>query len=165
MRNSTALPQRVSPFHHERILFFTHFCDCSIKTEHRCTCAKNSCNRVLVGTKVDRQFSTAFAFELTSGQWTRGTEDWVSAFDECEHHQLLDFVPFSLWTVFTDRRPLFSLNQDREMNTVLLQIFLHVEQQFEHLTRILFCDLLIRDVVEHRHEDDPCGVSFNLNNN
>ena len=24
------------------------------------------------------------------------------------------FVPFTLWTIFTDRRPLFSLNQDRE---------------------------------------------------
>ena len=43
-------------------VFFTHFCDCSVKTEliYRSNCAKNSCNRVLVGTIVDRQFSTAF---------------------------------------------------------------------------------------------------------
>ena len=57
-------------------IFFTHFCDCPVKTEliYRSNCAKNSCNRFQVGTIVDRQFSTAFAFELTSGQWTRGSE-------------------------------------------------------------------------------------------
>ena len=33
-----------------------------------------------IGTIVYRQFSTAFAFELTSGQWTRGAEDWMFAF-------------------------------------------------------------------------------------
>ena len=71
-------------------VFFTHFCDCSVKTEliYKSNCAKNSWNRVLVVTLVDRQFSTAFACELTSGQWTRGTEDWVSAFAECQHHFL-----------------------------------------------------------------------------
>ena len=53
-------------------IFFTYVCDCSVKTEliYRNNCAKNSFNRVLVGTIVDRQFSTAFALELTSGQWT-----------------------------------------------------------------------------------------------
>ena len=60
---------------------------------------RNSFNRFLVGTIVDRQFSTAFAFELTSGQWTRGSEDWMSAFADFYQHQLSDFVPFSLWTV------------------------------------------------------------------
>ena len=106
MKNSTVLPQRVSPFYHERFIFFTHFCDFSVKTELICrrNCAKNSCNRVLVGTIVDRQFSTAFALELTSGQWTCGSEDWVSAFCECHHHLFCHFVPFTLWT--TDRIPL-----------------------------------------------------------
>ena len=105
-------------------IFFTHFCDCTVKTEliYRSNCAKNSCNRFLVGTIVDRQFSTAFAFELTSGQWTRGSKDWMSAFSECDHHQFSHFVPFTLWTIFTDRIPL-SLNQDREMTIVLLRIF------------------------------------------
>ena len=39
---------------------------------------------------------------------TRGSEDWVCAFAEFYHHQLNNFVPFSLWTVFTNRVPLFS---------------------------------------------------------
>ena len=92
----------------KRFRFFTHFCDCSVKTEliYRSNSAKNSCNRVLVGTIVDRQFSTAFALKLTSGQWTRGSKDWVSAFCECHHHLFCHFVPFTLWTIFTDRIPL-----------------------------------------------------------
>ena len=57
-------------------IFFTHFCHCSVETEliYRSNCAKNSCNRFQVGTILDRQFSTTFAFELTSGQWTRGSK-------------------------------------------------------------------------------------------
>ena len=79
-------------------IFFTHFCDCSVKTEliYRNNCAKNICNRFLAGTMVDRQFSTAFAFEHSSGHWTRGSEDWVSAFCECHHHPFRHIVPFSL---------------------------------------------------------------------
>ena len=42
------------------------------KTEliYRSNCAKNSLNRLHIGTIVYRQFSMAFAFEPTSGQWT-----------------------------------------------------------------------------------------------
>ena len=42
MRNSIALRQRVAPFNHEGFVFFTHFCDCSVKTEliYRGNCAK-----------------------------------------------------------------------------------------------------------------------------
>ena len=58
-------------------------------------------------------------------------------------HLFCHFVPFTLWTIFTDRIPLFSLNQDREMTFVLLQIFLQIEKRVEHLTRILSCCLLI----------------------
>ena len=90
-------------------ILFTHFCDCSVKTEliYIKNCAKNSFNRRKVGAKVYRQFSTTFALKHTSGHWTRGSEDWMSAFCECQHHFLCDFVPFTLWTVFTDRIPLF----------------------------------------------------------
>ena len=108
MRNSIVLPQRVAPFYHEGLIFFTYLCDCSVKTEliYRSYCAKNSFNPRRVGLIVDRQFSTAFAFEPTSGQWTRGSKDWVSAFCECQHHLFRHFVPFTLWTIFTDRIPL-----------------------------------------------------------
>ena len=56
-------------------IFLTYFSDCSVKTEliYRGNCAKNSCNRVLIGTIVDRQFSTAFALELTL--WTM--DSWL----------------------------------------------------------------------------------------
>ena len=78
---------------------FTHFCDCSVKTEliYRSNCATNSLNRLIV----DRQFSTASALELTSGERTRGSEDWVSVFWESQHHLL----PLFLWTK-TEKWPL-----------------------------------------------------------
>ena len=88
-------------------IFFTHVCDCSVKTEliYRNYCAKNSFNRRKVGAIVYRQFPMAFAFEPTSGQWTCCTENWMSAFCEFQHHPFRHIVPVSLWTIFTDRRP------------------------------------------------------------
>ena len=90
-------------------IFFTHFCDCTVKTGliYINNCAKNSFNRCKVGAIVYRQFPTTFAFKHSSGQRTCGSEDWVSAFCECHHHLFCNFVPFTLWTVFTDGIPLF----------------------------------------------------------
>ena len=84
------------------------FWDCSVKTEqmNRNNCAKNSFKRLSIGTIMDRPFSTAFALEHSSGQWTRGSEDWVSAFCKFYPHLLRNSVPFSLWTVFTNWVPL-----------------------------------------------------------
>ena len=56
---------------------------------------KNSFNRVQIGTVVYRQFSTTFAFKRSSGQWTRGSNDWVFALCECHHHILCHLVPFT----------------------------------------------------------------------
>ena len=53
-------------------IFFTHFCDCSVKTEliYRKNCAKISFNRFFkVGAIVYRQFSTTFALKHTSAWW------------------------------------------------------------------------------------------------
>ena len=95
---------------------FTHFCDCSVKTEliYTNNCAKNSFNRFKVGAIVYRQFSTTFALKHSSGQWTRRSKDCVCAFTELKHHQLSNFVPFSLWTVFTNRVPLFLRSRSEE---------------------------------------------------
>ena len=41
----------------------------------------------------------AFAFELTSGQWTCSTENWTSALSEFQQHLVRDMIPDSLWTV------------------------------------------------------------------
>ena len=43
---------------------------------------------------------------------------------KCQHHLLCNSVPFSLWTVFTNRVPLFLLIQVRGITIVLLQISL-----------------------------------------
>ena len=85
--NQIVLSQWVLPFYRDRIhILHTFLCDCSVKTEliYRNNCAKNSFNRITISTEVYRQFSTTtFAFEHSSGQWTRGSEDWVCAFAEC----------------------------------------------------------------------------------
>ena len=58
--------------------FFTHVCDCSVKTELICrnNYVKNSLNCFLVGSKVNRQtvFRVLCFLELTPGQWSRCTE-------------------------------------------------------------------------------------------
>ena len=79
-------------------VFFAHFCDCYVKTEliHRLNCAKNSLNRIQIGTIVYRQFSTAFAFELTL--WTM--DSWHGRLDVCFRQILtsssLRFYPIHL---------------------------------------------------------------------
>ena len=41
----------------------------------------------------------SFAFELTSGQWSRSTKNWTSALSEFQQHPFCNFVPNSLRTV------------------------------------------------------------------
>ena len=114
-------------------MFFTHFRDCSVKTELVCRNneAKNSLNCFLSGNKVNQQFSVylqfsmSFAFELTSGQWSRGTENRTSPFGEFFEHLLLDVVPDSLWTVLFARH--FSLSfvpQEMSLNIYIMELFL-----------------------------------------
>ena len=84
MRNSIASDNVLHRSILKGFVFFTHFCDSSVKTEliYINNCAKNRNNRISMGTEVYRQFSMAFAFEPTSGQWTSSTENWMSAFCE-----------------------------------------------------------------------------------
>ena len=49
----------------------------------------------------------SFAFQLTPGQWSRCTEDRMSAFCEFQQHFFRNMVPGSLWTVLC-RIPFFS---------------------------------------------------------
>ena len=55
-----------------------------------------------------RQFTISFASELTSGQWSRSTENRTSAFGEFHKHLLPDIVPDSLWTILFDGVHFFS---------------------------------------------------------
>ena len=144
-KNSIVLPQRVAPFYREefRILHtFLRLLHKDWADLQRQFCKKNCLNRFQIGTIMYRHFSMSFAFELTSGQWTRGTENWMSAFREFQHHPLRHIVPFSLWTIFTDRIPLLFQNQDQWMTIVLFQIFLHTEIRVERLPDILLQCLL-----------------------
>ena len=50
----------------------------------------------------------SFAFESTSGHWSRSTENWTSALSEFQQHPFCSFVPNSLWTVFFHRMPFLS---------------------------------------------------------
>ena len=121
----------------KEFIFFTHFCDCSVKTEliYRSYCAKNKCNRFLVGTIVDRQFSATFALELTL--WTM--DSWLGRlgvrFLRVIPSSFLPCCPIHLVLFSLIEYHLFFLNQDREMTIVLLRI----EKRVEHLKRILSC--------------------------
>ena len=59
------------------------------------------------------QLSTSFAFERSSGQWTRGTENWASAFSKFYHHQFSDSVTVSFWFAITNRMPLLFWSNPR----------------------------------------------------
>ena len=50
----------------------------------------------------------------SSRQWTRGTENWVSAFCKFCHHQFCESVPFSLWFAITSRIPLCFRSRSEE---------------------------------------------------
>ena len=88
--------------------FFTHVCNCSVKTEliGRNNDAKNSFNLWIIRSKVNRQFSVSFAFESTPGQWSRCTENRMSAFCEFQQHLVRDMIPDSLWTILFHRMSL-----------------------------------------------------------
>ena len=69
--------------------------------------AKNSLNCWMIRSKMYRQFSVSFAFELTPGKrWCCCTENWTSAFCEFQQHLFLDVIPNSLWTILFHRIPL-----------------------------------------------------------
>ena len=136
-------------------ILFSYLCDCSVKTELVCrnNYAKNSLNRFLVSCIMYLQFTTSFAFKMTSGQWSRGTENWTSAFCEFQQHPFCNFVPDSLWTVLTDRVPFFLRNSANEWplsfskSSCLQRYESSVCQTYFF---IVFCST--RNVVEHRHE-------------
>ena len=126
-------------------VFFTHFWDCSVNTEliNRNNCAKNSFNRFEIGTIVYRQFSTAFAFKLTS----ETMDSWHGRLDVCFRQILTSssrqFCPIHLMDYLHLWNTTFFLIQDQKMTIVLFQIFLQKEKRVGHLTRILFhCHLI-----------------------
>ena len=125
-------------------------------------------NRFLVGCIVFQQFSVSLASESTSGQRTRGTENWTSAF--CKLHQhpfgqkclilLVDCFSLIQCHFFSEPGPIndhcpFSKSFGIQRNEFgICQTFLFVVFRST------------RNVVEHRHRILPVkfsGVSSNLN--
>ena len=98
---------------------------------------RKSLNCFQSGSKVNRQFSMSFAFELTSGQWGRRTENRTSAFCEFQQHLFRDMFPNPLRTVIFQRRPLLLRNLDQRMTSVLVQIFSRTEIRVERFPEIL----------------------------
>ena len=119
-------------------------------------------NRFLVGCKVYRQFTMSFAFELTSGQWGRSTENWTSALSEFQH-PFCNFVPDSLWTVFFYRVPLFLRTKTNEWPVSFSKS--SCIQRYNSSACQTFLFIVFRspwDDVEHRHADDPSCKFFCL---
>ena len=126
----------------------------SVKTELVCrnNCAKNSLNRFLVGCIVYRQFAMSFAFELTSGQWSRSTENWTSALSEFQQHPFCNFVRNSLRPVFFDWAPLLSGTGTNEWPLSCTKLSCIQRYDFsvcQTFFFIVFCST--RNVVEHWH--------------
>ena len=113
--DSMVLSQRVPPFHRDKI----HILHTFLRLLRRdwADLQKKLGEKQFQSPQSRRNCASTIFHHLcfySSGQWTRGSEDWVSAFCECQHHFLSDFVPFSLWAVFTDRIPVLLWSRPEE---------------------------------------------------
>ena len=70
-----------------------------------------------------QHFSTAFACDPTSGQWTRGAEDWM-CFLRTSTSLTQPFCPIHLVKYLHWKEATYSQNQNDWMTSVLFQIFL-----------------------------------------
>ena len=127
---------------------------CSVDTEliDRKDNAKNCVNCEIICSEVYRQFSMSFALELTPGQWSRCTENRMSAFCEFQEHFFRDMIPGSLWTVlgripfllrtWTNKWPLSNTKTSRKYfhDSGICQAFIFVAFS------------VTRDVIEHWHK-------------
>ena len=141
-----------------------YFCNMSriigrrCKCFHQRTCRHKKWVRLSCHNKSPRSYT--FAFERSSGQWTRGSENWVSALSEFEHHQFSDSVPFSLWFAFMSRIPLRFWSRSEEWPTSCWKSFCKCRHKCGISTTFLFIVFNSPyDVIEHRHEDDPVNSS------
>ena len=60
---------------------------------------KMGLNCFLICSKMYRQFSVSFAFEITPGQWSCCTENWTPTFCEFQQHFVRNMIPSSLWAI------------------------------------------------------------------
>ena len=135
--------------------FFTRFCDCSVKIELICrnNFSKNSLNCFLVCSKVNRQFSVPFAFEITLGQWSRYTENWTSIIGEFHQYRFLDNVPNSLWAILNHWKPLLLGTWTNKWPLSYTKLVRKYGDDFSICQTFFSMVFLVTgNVVEHRHK-------------
>ena len=86
-------------------VLFTQVWDCSVDTE---LVNRNGFAKVwLVSPSALKwKYFPSFPSEHASGERTRCSENWVSAFSEIDHHQFSDSIPLSSWSFVVSGRPL-----------------------------------------------------------
>ena len=125
-------------------IFFTHVCDCSVKTEliYRSNVRKTVSIVPSSAQKCIDNFPPPLllSWPLDNGLVARKTGCPFSASVIIIFSAILPHSPCGLSSLIEYH---FSLNQDREKTIVLLRIFLQKEKRVEHLIRILSCCLSI----------------------
>ena len=135
---------------------------CSVDTEliGRNYYAKNCFNCWIICSEVYWQFSMSVALEYTSGQWSRCTENRMSAFCKFQQHFFRDMIPSSLWAVLC-RIPLLFRTWSNKWplpNTKSSRKYLHrfgISQTF-----IFVAFSVTGDVIEHWHKENSSCESF-----
>ena len=116
---------------------------------------ENSFNYRILCSEVYWQFSMSFAFQLSSGQWSRWTENRMSAFGEFQQHYVRNVIPSSLWTILFTRRPLLFrtwTNKWSLSNTKFLRKYFDDSGICQTFFFTAFP--VTRDVLEHWHEEN-----------
>ena len=123
--------------------------------------APNRLNRFQIGCKVYWQFSMSFAFDSTTGQWARSTENWTSSIGEFNTIFSARVYQTPCGVSSSDRVPLLLsiwTNEWPLSNTKLLckcRDDLSVCQTF-----FFVIILLTRSVVERRNKEKSCCERF-----
>ena len=124
--------------------FLTYVRNCSVKTAliGNNNYAKHSLNCWMICSEVYWQFSMSFAFERTPGQWSRCTENGMSAFCEFPTAFSPRYDPKLLMDYSLPKTTTSFQNLDQWMTVVLYQISLQVLWRLWHLPNIILCCLL-----------------------
>ena len=92
-------------------------------------------------------------FEHSSRQWTWGSQDWMFAFANIQHHQLCNSLPFSLCFTFKSKIPLLFSSKSEEWSSSWWKSFRNELSAWFAFFIIVF--RLLWDIVNHRHEGNP----------
>ena len=134
---------------------FKYLRDCSVKTELVCRKIMRKLVSIVskIGCIVNRQFTLSFALELTSGQWSRSTENRTYALSKFQQHLVRDMIPNSLWTVLFQRIPfLFGTRANERPLSFSKSSCIQRYESSVCQTFLFIVSCSTGNVVEHRHE-------------